>query len=108
MFLECPTKSFFRNFPIVQYSLNFVEGYSIQAKMCSNVSAFYSYKKKKLVIRQEDEGYRLRKQKSRNQKWDVRWLQYWNQMSYETQKIFEVNMYFPKEIVKNWDTGKTT
>ena len=31
-----------------------------------------------------------------------------SEISYETQKIFEVNMYFPKEIVKNWDTDKTT
>ena len=33
MFFECSMKSFFRNFLIVQCSLNLFEGYSIQAKM---------------------------------------------------------------------------
>ena len=107
MFFKCLIKSFFRNFSNILCSLNFFEGYSIQAKMsCSKFQLYARMERKNLPL---DEKMKVIDYANKNPKKGCRVIAehfsiektYVSNIFSRAQKLFKGNMNFSKEIVKN-------
>ena len=105
MFFKCLIKSFFRNFSNVLCSLNFFEGYSIQAKMsCSKFQLYARMERKNLPL---DEKMVI-DYANKNPKKGCRMIAehfsiektYVSNIFSRAQKLFRGNMNFSKEIKK--------